>query len=138
LGHRSQVTPFDLGQLVCAFAVVVGLASLYVGLRLFARGRSAIFGPGVWASPAPVGVLLALCGVALIFMVGMTLAGPWRNHDQTQIPLRVLDLNIPPAAIERVSPPPSPPPLPDTDTASARNADSKAAPDIRRGTSPDR
>jgi hypothetical protein len=99
---------FDLGELVCTFGVVAGAAIIYLGLLLFARGPVDSSGRSIrfprpderLANAAPASALLVVGG-ALIFRVVATIPGPWRKPTTPHFPVHVLDLNTPPAAIER-------------------------------------
>jgi len=96
------------------FGVVVGAASLYGGCRLLARDiqsaarqrgpflNQAIRGPNIAS-----GLFFAALGAILIILVAMAAVGPWREREPGPFPMHILDLTAPPAAIERVPPPPA-------------------------------
>ena len=106
----------DLGQqFMCGFMVLVGAACIVLGVRLiqtfdmgatsgadaFARIRTQVVG----VAPAAVCILF---GATIIGLVLMNTVGPWRPAPAGPFPLRILDLNAPPAAIERTHPPVEP------------------------------
>jgi hypothetical protein len=97
--HR-EATGLELRELVCTFLAIIGAGCLFGGYRLFAAGVAPA------ALPA---VFFAGFGAALIVLVAAMTVGPWRVRDVAVFPIHVRSLNIPPAAIERVSPPVTPP-----------------------------
>jgi hypothetical protein len=111
--HPCEAAMLDLRELVCAFLAVVGAVSLFGGYRLFANAR----GGNVAAA-----AFFAGFGAVLIVLVAMMTLGPWRVRQESVFPIRVLDLNIPPAAIEKVGPPNPPPAPPAPEPASRRQA----------------
>jgi hypothetical protein len=100
IGERAVA----LQQVVSIFLLMIGAGSLFGGYRLFAAGAGA---KGHNAVPV---AFFAGFGAFLIVVVIALLIGPWRVRYQDVFPMHVLDLNAPPAAIERVQPPPPPPP----------------------------
>jgi hypothetical protein len=98
LSERAADLEFRI--FVCALLGVVGAASLFGGYQLFANsGRRP--NPNLGAASFFAGF-----GALLIVLVAMVTFGPWRPHQEGVFPERILDLNAPPAAIERVSPTP--------------------------------
>jgi hypothetical protein len=51
-----------------------------------------------------LGAAVFFAGFGALLVVVLMTFGPWRPHGEGVFPERVLDLNAPPAAIERVSP----------------------------------
>jgi hypothetical protein len=98
IGERAVA----LQQLVSICLLLIGAGCLLGGYRLFAAGAGQ---KGHNAAPAS---FFAGFGALLIVAVILLVLGPWRVVHQDVFPMRVLDLNAPPAAIERV-PPPTPP-----------------------------
>jgi hypothetical protein len=98
IGERAVA----LEQLVSICLLVVGAGCLLGGYRLFAAGAGQ---KGHNAGPAS---FFAGFGAVLIVAVILLVLGPWRERHDDVFPMHVLDLNAPPAAIERV-PPPAPP-----------------------------
>jgi hypothetical protein len=98
IGERAVA----LQQLVGIFLLLIGAGSLLGGYQLFAAGAGQ---KGHNAAPAS---FFAGFGAFLIVVVIILIAGPWRVRHDDVFPMHVLDLNAPPAAIER--PPPAPPP----------------------------
>jgi hypothetical protein len=97
----ERAADLNFRALVCTFLAVVGAASLFGGYQLFANSTAR---PNLGAAGFFAGF-----GALLIILVVMMTLGPWRVRDEGVFPMRVLDLNAPPAAIERVSPTPTPP-----------------------------
>jgi hypothetical protein len=87
----------------CALLGAVGVASLFGGCQLFANGGRRP-NPNLGAAGFFAGF-----GALLIGLVAMMTLGPWRPPEPGVFPERILDLNAPPAAIERVSPTPARP-----------------------------
>jgi hypothetical protein len=114
--HGRRDTAFDLGELVGTFGVFAGGACLYAGFWLLlasmaaARRRpSTSLAAGDQPAVAGPGTLLVVVGGAILVMSVMTIPGPWRKPEATHFPIHVLNLDIPPAAIERDSRPPASP-----------------------------
>jgi hypothetical protein len=99
IGERAVA----LQQLVSIVLLLVGAGCLLGGYRLFAAGAGQ---KGHNAAPAS---FFAGFGALLIIAVTLLILGPWRVPYDDVFPMHVLDLNAPPAAIERV-PLPAPPP----------------------------
>jgi len=102
----------ELREFVCLFGVIVGAICIYAGLRLlfggFARAMTPggpRFEPATRRMGGVSGLVFALFGAALIFVVGMATIGPWRVPEPAPFPMHVLDLRTPPAEIERPRPP---------------------------------
>jgi len=99
--HTRILAVYDLHQLVFAFAIILALAAIYVGILMvradMAGGRrlAARHDNGV------LGGLLAVFGAILIVLVGMATLGPWREHPAKAFPVHILDLQAPISAAER-------------------------------------
>ena len=98
LSERAADLEFRI--FVCVLLGVVGAASLFGGYQLFANsGRRP--NPNLGAASVFAGF-----GALLIVLVAAMTFGPWRPHPEGVFPMRILDLNAPPAAVDRVSPAP--------------------------------
>ncbi|HXQ09885.1 MAG TPA: hypothetical protein VN805_02680 [Caulobacteraceae bacterium] len=100
IGERAVA----LEQLVSIFMLLIGAGCMFGGYRLFAAGAGQ---KGHNAAPAS---FFAGFGALLIVAVILLVLGPWRVRYDDVFPMHVLDLNAPPAAIERPQPPPPPTP----------------------------
>jgi len=99
--HTRLLAPYDLQQLVYAFAVILAVAAIFMGVLLVRAGvsgrrRVVIAGPN-----GLLGGMLAAFGAALILLVGMATVGPWREHEPRAFPVHILDLQAPISEAER-------------------------------------
>jgi hypothetical protein len=100
----------DLQQLVSTSFVVADAASVYGGFRLMRIGTSRAGSARPERPDATAGgeagtaAFFIVLGMILLAVAGMLVVGPWRAPEPRPFPIRVMDLNIPPAAIERVPP----------------------------------
>jgi hypothetical protein len=95
------LAPYDLHQLVYAFAVVLAVAAIYVGILMV---RADVTGGRRITTSGHNGVLggiLAVCGAILIVLVAMATVGPWREHSPRAFPVHIIDLQQPISAAER-------------------------------------
>ncbi|HXQ47505.1 MAG TPA: hypothetical protein VN806_12865 [Caulobacteraceae bacterium] len=90
---------FQLEEIVSIFLLIVGAGCLFGGYRLFAAGVG-IKGHNL----APASFFAGFGALVILAVIWLTL-GPWRLHYSDVFPMRVPDLNAPPAPVERPSPP---------------------------------
>jgi len=95
------LAPYDLHQLVYAFAIILAIAAIYVGI-LMVRG-DATGGRRMTAhnQNGLLGGVLTFFGAAVIILVAMATVGPWREPSPRVFPVHVLDLQQPISAPER-------------------------------------
>jgi len=93
------LAPYDLHQLVYAFAVILAIAAIYVGV-LMLRGESGRL-VTVSGHNGVLGGVLAVAGTILIVLVGMATLGPWREHSPRAFPVHIIDLQAPISQAER-------------------------------------
>ena len=99
--HTRMLAVYDLHQLVYAFAVILAVAAIYVGILMV---RADISGGRRLAPSHDNGVLggiLAVFGAVLIVLVAMVTVGPWREHSPRAFPVRIIDLQQPISQAER-------------------------------------
>jgi hypothetical protein len=99
--HTRLLAVYDLHQLVYAFAVILAVAAIYVGILMM---RADVSGGRRLAPSHDNGVLggiLAVCGAGLIVLVAMATVGPWREHSPRAFPVHIMDLQQPISEPER-------------------------------------
>jgi hypothetical protein len=99
--HIRLLAPYDLHQLVYAFAVILAAAAIFAGV-LMARGDATIHRRlTVSRQNGILGGMLVVLGAILITLVGMATLGPWREPSPGVFPVHVADLQAPISEAER-------------------------------------
>jgi hypothetical protein len=99
--HIRLLAPYDLHQLVYAFAVILAAAAIGVGV-LMARGDPAPHRRiAVSRRNGLLGGTLVVLGAVLITLVGMATLGPWREPSPGVFPVHIADLQAPISQPER-------------------------------------
>jgi len=99
--HYRLLAAYDLHQLVYAFAIILAIAAIYVGLLMV---RADVTGGRRLAPSHDNGVLggiLAVFGAVVIVLVAMATVGPWRERSPRAFPVHIMDLQQPISEAER-------------------------------------
>jgi hypothetical protein len=99
--HYRLLAAYDLHQLVYAFAIILAVAAIYVGILMV---RADVSGGRRLAPSHDNGVLggiLAVVGAVVIVLVAMATVGPWREHTPPAFPVHIMDLQQPISQAER-------------------------------------
>ena len=99
--HERLLAPYDLHQLVYAFAIVLAIAAIYVGVLMVRADISGGRRLSARHDNGLLGGLLAVFGTILIVLVAMATLGPWREHSPRAFPVHILDLQQPISQPER-------------------------------------
>ena len=99
--HIRLLAPYDLHQLVYAFAIILAVAAIYIGVLMVRAGVAGRRRIVISGSNGMLGGMLAAFGTVLILLVGMATVGPWREHSPRAFPVHILDLQAPISEAER-------------------------------------
>ncbi len=99
--HIRLLAPYDLHQLVYAFAIILAVAAIYIGVLMVRAGATGRRHITVSGPNGVLGGMLAAFGTVLILLVGMATVGPWRDHSPRAFPVHIIDLQAPISEAER-------------------------------------
>ena len=92
---------YDLSQLVYAFAIILAVPAIYVGVLMVRSDATAHGRITVSNQNGLLGGMLVVLGTILIMLVGMATLGPWREPSPRAFPVRIVDLQAPISEAER-------------------------------------
>jgi hypothetical protein len=95
------LAPYDLRQMVYAFAIILAAAAIYVGVLMVRSDAAARRHIAVSNQNDVLGGTLVALGTILIMLVGMATLGPWREHSPKAFPVHITDLQAPISEAER-------------------------------------
>jgi len=95
------LAPYDLHQLVYAFAVILAAAAIYVGVLMLRGDPAAHRRIAVSRRNGALGGTLIVLGAILVTLVGMATVGPWREPSPGVFPVHIVDLQAPISQAER-------------------------------------
>jgi hypothetical protein len=99
--HTRMLAVYDLHQLVYAFAIILALGAIYVGILMIRADLSGGRRLAARHDNGVLGGLLALFGAIVIVLVVLVTLGPWRERSPRAFPVHILDLQQPISQPER-------------------------------------
>ena len=99
--HIRLLAPYDLHQLVYAFAIILAAAAIYVGVLMVRNDPTGSRHITISNQNGLLGGVLVVLGAILITLVGMATLGPWRENSPRAFPVHIVDLQSPISEAER-------------------------------------